>query len=138
MYLCYQSDNSYMIVDCSTLSFEKLILNENSSKFEHFNQHKWSEPNTHMIWWRKKEKKISGSWMKKQAKPNVYYDHQLLWNQIFKRREGKITFGNRDTYTRYRSRFVEQFWHKTTYPKVASSRRSTIQYWTLLAKGHST
>ena len=87
-YLCYQSDNSYSIV-----SFEKLILNENSSKFEHLNQHKWSEPNTPMIWWRKKEKrKISGSWMKKQVKPNVYYDHQLLWNQIFKRREGKITF----------------------------------------------
>ena len=51
-YSCYQSDNSY-----STLSFEKLILNENSSKFEHLNQHKWSEPNTHMIWWRKEEER---------------------------------------------------------------------------------
>ena len=54
---------------------------------------------------KKKEIKISGSWMKKQVKPNVYYDHQLLWNQIFKRREGKITLRNRDTYNRYRLRF---------------------------------
>ena len=57
-YLPYQSDNSYSI-----LSFEKLILNENSSKFEHLNQHKWSEPNTHMIWWRKKKKKEKNLWV---------------------------------------------------------------------------